>query len=272
MNSLSTTLTTITSAAAQQLLDAAARHSLARGNASAIAVVGTAGNLVGFLAMNGSAAPSSQVAQDKAYAAAGFSSPSEDWLTQGQEFGDAGAAIATAAVNRLVPLPGGVPIVVNGTVIGAVGVSGGTAAEDKLVADAAIDDVLGKAAETVPAAVSGYFAALRNNDPDAFAACFAEGSIGHDPVGAPPLEGPAAVRTMLADFLPSWGRFNGITEDEIFQSGNSIAVRWTGSGISPAGNPVVWTGINTYFLDDTGLIKTLYATFDAPSMSAQLTD
>ncbi len=40
--------------------------------------------------------------------------------------------------------------------------------------------------------------------------------------------------------------------------------------MSSSGSPVVWTGINTFLLAEDGLIETLYATFDAPSMSRQL--
>lgn len=269
MHPLTTTVTHLTAYTAQDIVTAAIRHSSVLGNNSAIAVVDAAGNLVAFGRMDGTVTPSTQVATDKAYTAAAFGA-SEGWLEQGRAFGDAGTAVATAAVERLVPLPGGVPVIEGGTVLGAVGVSGGTADEDKQVASAAIEDVLGKAAEEIPAAIRGYFAALRANDPEAFAACFADGSVGHDPVGAPPLHGRDAVRSMLADFLPTWGRFDGITEDEVFVSGNSVAVRWTGSGMSSSGSPVVWTGINTFLLAEDGLIETLYATFDAPSMSRQL--
>ncbi|MDK8171000.1 heme-binding protein [Curtobacterium citreum] len=269
MHAFTATVTHLAVHTAQDLVTAAIRHSQVLGNASAVAVVDATGNLLAFARMDGTAASSTQVATDKAYTAAAFGD-SEGWLEQGKGFGDAGTAVATAAVDRLVPLPGGVPVLDGSTTVGAIGVSGGTADEDKQVAAAAVADVLGKKDEEIPASIRGYFAALRANDPGAFAACFADGSVGHDPVGAPPLHGPDAVRSMLTDFLPTWGRFDGVTEDEAFVSGNSVAVRWTGSGLSSSGSPVVWTGINTFLLSDDGLIETLYATFDAPSMTRQL--
>jgi steroid delta-isomerase len=122
----------------------------------------------------------------------------------------------------------------------------------------------------VPAAVAGYFQALRDNDPQSWAANFAEDAVGHDPAGAPPLVGREAFAEMLTGFLPKWGRFDGIREDEVFSAGNVTSVRWTGSGISAAGSPVRWSGINTYHLGDDGLITTFYAVFDAEELSRQL--
>ncbi|WP_270940029.1 GlcG/HbpS family heme-binding protein [Romboutsia lituseburensis] len=40
---------------------------------------------------------------------------------------------------RIVPFGGGLPIIVDGSVVGAVGVSGGTVEEDMLIAQAAVD-------------------------------------------------------------------------------------------------------------------------------------
>lgn len=40
---------------------------------------------------------------------------------------------------RIVPFGGGLPIIVDGNVVGAVGVSGGTVEEDMLIAQAAVD-------------------------------------------------------------------------------------------------------------------------------------
>ncbi|WP_042273740.1 GlcG/HbpS family heme-binding protein [[Clostridium] dakarense] len=40
---------------------------------------------------------------------------------------------------RIVPFGGGLPIIVDGQVVGAVGVSGGTVDEDRLIAQAAVD-------------------------------------------------------------------------------------------------------------------------------------
>ncbi len=269
MHAFTATVTHLAVHTAQDLVTAAIRHSQVLGNASAVAVVDATGNLLAFARMDGTAAPSTQVATDKAYTAAAFGD-SEGWLEQGKGFGDAGTAVATAAVDRLVPLPGGVPVLDGSTTVGAIGVSGGTADEDKQVAAAAVADVLGKKDEEIPASIRGYFAALRANDPGAFAACFADGSVGHDPVGAPPLHGPDAVRSMLTDFLPTWGGSTASPRTKRSSPATPSPSDGPGAGLSSSGSPVVWTGINTFLLSDDGLIETLYATFDAPSMTRQL--
>jgi hypothetical protein len=126
------------------------------------------------------------------------------------------------------------------------------------------------ATTNIPASVSGYFAALRDNSPTAFADAFVPEGVSHDPVGGELLVGRTAIQEMLEAFLPTWGRFDGITEGETFVSGNAVSVRWTGHGVSASGSSVDWTGINTFFLDDHGLIETLYAVFDAADMNRQL--
>ncbi len=73
------------------------------------------------------------MATGKARTAANFKRPTkilEDLVTGGKT--------AFLALDGVVPLQGGVPVIVDGRVIGAVGVSGATAAQDEQVAHAAI--------------------------------------------------------------------------------------------------------------------------------------
>jgi uncharacterized protein GlcG (DUF336 family)/ketosteroid isomerase-like protein len=261
---------TLTAATARRLLDAAAGHAQLLGKPFCVSVLDSSGVLTGFLRMDGAPLHSEQVSRDKAYTAVGYRAPSEVWFDRAKPFGDSGVAIVTAAVDRLVPMAGGVPIIVDAELVGAIGVSGGTAAEDKQVAEAAVTAVLTAPATATPTAVTGYFAALRAGDPDAWAACFAEDAVGHDPVGTPARTGRDAFRDMLTGFLPRWRRFDGLFETDAWTAGNATVVRWTGSGISPTGRPVRWSGVNTYLLDDDGLINTLYAVFDADALAAQL--
>ncbi len=51
----------------------------------------------------------------------------------------AGGRNAILGLRGAVPIEGGIPVVVNGQVIGAVGVSGGTAAQDGQVAKAGVE-------------------------------------------------------------------------------------------------------------------------------------
>jgi uncharacterized protein GlcG (DUF336 family) len=101
-----------------------------------ITVMGSGGQVVYLqkadLAANGSV----QVSQDKAITSVNFRAPTKafmDRLSQGGE---------NAYLVRLTgstPIGGGIPIVVGGKLIGAIGVSGGSAAQDHQVAQAGVD-------------------------------------------------------------------------------------------------------------------------------------
>jgi uncharacterized protein GlcG (DUF336 family) len=127
---------TITNAAARAVVDAAIAEAEASGGVFAIAVVDAAGHLNAFARMDGAPLMASQVAQDKAYTAAGFGMATDQW--HGFIKDDAPLALgAPTGVDRLVAFGGGVPITVDGRMIGAVGVSGGHWTDDTRVARAA---------------------------------------------------------------------------------------------------------------------------------------
>ena len=97
-----------------------------------IAIVDPAGRLVLFERMDNAQYGSIRVAIDKARSAALFRRPTK-------VFGDLLAKGHTAilALRGAVPLEGGVPLVSDGKVIGAVGASAGTPQQDGIVAAAA---------------------------------------------------------------------------------------------------------------------------------------
>jgi len=93
----------------------------------AVAVVDTAGDLVYFEKMDHTQVGSTGIAIDKARSAARFKRPTkvfQDALTGG------GAGLRVLALQGAVPVEGGLPLVVDGRVIGAIGVSGGTSEQD----------------------------------------------------------------------------------------------------------------------------------------------
>lgn len=123
---------------AQALIDRAVEAGHARGFRLAIAVVEPSGELVAFGRMDDVQYGSIAVAQAKARSSARFraaSSAAEQRLTDGR--------IHLLAIDGIVPVAGGVPIVVDGRVVGAIGVSGASSAQDEEVARAAIAAVLG---------------------------------------------------------------------------------------------------------------------------------
>jgi glc operon protein GlcG len=104
--------------------------------AMAIAVVDTAGQLVAFIRMDNTQTSSTQIAQDKAATGAMYRRTTkevQDALAKGAE----GWRYLTFP--RIVAAEGGAPIVIDGKIIGGIGVSGGSGAQDGQVATAGLD-------------------------------------------------------------------------------------------------------------------------------------
>jgi len=122
---------------AHQMIEAAERKAAGMGHAFVTAIVDESGVLKALSRMDGAPLLSVQVAQDKAYTAAGFGFPTDGW----HEFikdDPPLAAGATAGIDRLVIFGGGYPITLDGQIIGGVGVSGGHYSQDMEVAKAAL--------------------------------------------------------------------------------------------------------------------------------------
>ncbi len=102
----------------------------------AIAVVDTAGQLVVFERMDNTQTASTLIAQDKAVSAAMLRRSTkvlQDGLAQG------GANLRFLALRYAVPIEGGLPIIVDGKIIGGIGVSGASSEQDGVVAKAGLD-------------------------------------------------------------------------------------------------------------------------------------
>jgi uncharacterized protein GlcG (DUF336 family) len=127
----------ITAATAHQMVEAAARKADELGHPMVIAVVDESGVLKALLRMARAPLLSVQVAQDKAYTAAGFGLPTDQW----HEFiknDPPLAAGATSGIDRLVVFGGGYPIKVADRIVGGIGVSGGHYSQDMEVARAGL--------------------------------------------------------------------------------------------------------------------------------------
>lgn len=142
MNSHTVAIPSLSTRCATQLATAALTQAEALGKSFSITVVDPSGMVLAFIRMNGAPPQSIQVSADKAYTAVGFKMPSDAMGVRALNYGVAGGALMAASIDRLVPLMGGVPVVLDGVVVGALGVSGGSGAEDKQVAEAAIAAVL----------------------------------------------------------------------------------------------------------------------------------
>lgn len=117
---------------AQRAIAAAVTEARKQGWLVSIAVVDPAGELVGFLRMDGAPYSSVDISRGKARTAARFRRP-----TRGLDSALTAGRLAILGFEGVTPVEGGVPIVVNGETVGAVGVSGATSAQDAQVAQAA---------------------------------------------------------------------------------------------------------------------------------------
>jgi glc operon protein GlcG len=117
---------------ARRAIDAAAALARSRGAGGSIAVVDDGGHLVCLERIDGTFPASAEVAIGKARTAAVFRKPTQDF-----ENAVRGGRTSLTAVGPMLPLEGGVPIVIDGQVVGAVGVSGAhSSTEDVEVATA----------------------------------------------------------------------------------------------------------------------------------------
>jgi len=102
----------------------------------AVAVVDPAGNLVYYEKMDNTQLGSANVAIDKARSAALFKRPTkalQDALAAG------GDGLRILRLQGAMPVEGGIPLVSDGKIVGAIGVSGGTSAQDGQCAKAGAD-------------------------------------------------------------------------------------------------------------------------------------
>jgi glc operon protein GlcG len=133
---------TLTLEGARIAIDAAAAKARADGAGGAIAVVDQGGNLIALDRLNGTFAAGANISIGKARTAALFQKPTrvfEEIIRSGRT--------PMIALDDFTPLKGGVPIVIDGRVVGAVGVSGASSADhDDELAVAAAEAVVSRAA------------------------------------------------------------------------------------------------------------------------------
>jgi uncharacterized protein GlcG (DUF336 family) len=92
-----------------------------------VAIVDIAGNLVYYEKMDDAQLGSCEVAIDKARSAARFKRPTKDFQTTLAGGGD---GLRVLSLRGVIPVEGGLPLLRDGRIVGAIGVSGGTSAQD----------------------------------------------------------------------------------------------------------------------------------------------
>src|SRR3954470_15429088 len=115
-------------AAPDLVIAAAEKHAATQGSRVVIAVVDASGNLLQLRRTEGAQVASSQVAIDKARTAAIFVRPSREIEAQ-----VSAGRLGALALHGAAALTGGIPLTVDGEVVGAIGTSGETPDEDESV-------------------------------------------------------------------------------------------------------------------------------------------
>ena len=122
---------------AMKLLEAAMAKAREMKVPECIAVVDAGGHLLAFARMDGAFALSIDTALVKAMTAASYGIPTGD-IAAGVDI-----KLAIATQGKRVNLPGGLPVIVDGHVVGAIGVGSGTGEQDREVAAAALGAIAG---------------------------------------------------------------------------------------------------------------------------------
>ena len=130
----------ITTEAAMSVVEAAVAKAKALNILINVEVVDSSGIPAAFLRMPGAFLHSIDIAKDKAYTAASFGFATDEWqaIFEKEEM----LKLGMPSRDRLVVFGGGVPIKVGNTLIGGVGVSGGSAEQDVECAKAGISAIV----------------------------------------------------------------------------------------------------------------------------------
>jgi len=123
-------------ATAQRAVAAAAKKASELGLKMCIAVSDESGDLKAFERMDGAPKLSIEIAENKAFTAASYSMPTHIWYEFIKD--DPPLLHGITHTPRLVIYGGGFPIVLEGEVVGAIGISGGHYKQDMECARAAL--------------------------------------------------------------------------------------------------------------------------------------
>lgn len=126
----------LTLAAAKKIAAAAHAECVKNNWTMFIAIIDDGGNLMYLERIDGTQLGSMQVSIEKGRSALLFKRP-----TKALEDAVAGGRVVVMKLANAVPVEGGLPLVADGEIIGAIGVSGGTSAQDGIVAQAGVDEL-----------------------------------------------------------------------------------------------------------------------------------
>jgi len=122
--------------------------------------------------------------------------------------------------------------------------------------------------DPVAETVRRYFERVTAADADAFVALFSDDAEVADPVGTPPLHGPAAMAKFHARLHRAWQSL-AMTPQVVHVRGTGAAVHWTAQGTSASGHDIAFDGINVFEVDGDGRIARMAAYWDLEGVVAQ---
>lgn len=132
------TVTRLDLSDARLLIAGAAAHADEIGVPMCIAIVDESGQLIAFERMEGGKVTSTTIAIDKAFTAAAAKKATHEYGSASQP-GSPAYGINSAIGGRLMVVGGGLPVLWQGQVVGGIGISSGSPAQDQAVAQAGID-------------------------------------------------------------------------------------------------------------------------------------
>ncbi len=122
---------------ARRVIAAAEKKAVEIGQPMNIAVVDEGGNLVSHVRMDNAWIGSIDISINKAFTSRAFDISTQD-LGKNSQPGDQFFGIHASNHGRIMIFAGGIPLKLNGKVVGAIGVSGGPGAQDHAVAEAGV--------------------------------------------------------------------------------------------------------------------------------------
>nr|WP_067294977.1 heme-binding protein [Marinobacterium profundum] len=135
------TINRLDQADARVLIQGAVARAIEIGVPMCIAITDESGNLLAFERMDGGKVTSITVAQDKSFTASAARKATHEYNAACVP-GNLVFGIHTALGGRLCVVGGGLPVMVDGEVVGGIGLSSGTPAQDMDCAQAGIDHFL----------------------------------------------------------------------------------------------------------------------------------
>jgi uncharacterized protein GlcG (DUF336 family) len=135
---------------AKNLLQTGIKKAKEMGKLCSIAIVDDHGWLVALHRMDGTPIPTAEIARDKAWTAATFRKPSAEVSQLGDPKVPGYGFNVQNWNERLTTIPGGMPILNEGRLIGAIGVCGETSKEDVITCQNILKDIFREERDSAP--------------------------------------------------------------------------------------------------------------------------